>query len=285
MWQEQSPAIQGDTKFASSAKLRLTSRRPLFCFRRIIADQLQFTPDMKKLLTLTMLISLAMICSCQKQGSAAERQLGQRKAELDAREKELDEREKALAERERATAQSVPDAQLRTQARDPAQLKADRDRRLQQLPSDVRQLIPDAAQVKANRDARIQERLAQRQQRLQELEKTRGHLGLQHFLGQRLLRHLRWERLLRRRLLRHLLYPYILRPTLVRRLRRRRHNKSEPLPACLVGIDRQLRALFCKIPRVLERVDRIHVLIAPDCLYARETQWQSTQVLRTYFSS
>ena len=40
-----------------------------------------------------MLISFAMICSCQKQDSAAE-QLAQRKAELDAREKALDEREK-----------------------------------------------------------------------------------------------------------------------------------------------------------------------------------------------
>jgi hypothetical protein len=93
-----------------------------------------FLLDMKKLLTLTMLVTFAMICSCQKQGSAAERQLAQRKAELDAREKELDEREKALAEREKATVQSVPDAQLRGQVHDPAQLKADRDRRLQQLP-------------------------------------------------------------------------------------------------------------------------------------------------------
>jgi hypothetical protein len=171
--QEQVPAIAGDTGFASSAKLYLTSRRPLFCFRRVVADQLQFTPAMKRLFTLTMLVSVAMICSCQKQSSTAEQQLAQRKTELDAREKALDEREKALAERERATVQSVPDAQLRRQVRDATQLKADRDRRLQQLPPEVRQLIPDAAQVKANRDARIQERFAQRQQRLQELEKTR----------------------------------------------------------------------------------------------------------------
>jgi hypothetical protein len=51
---------------------------------------------MKKLFTLTMLISFAMICSCQKQDSAAEQQLAQRKAELDAREKALDEREKGI---------------------------------------------------------------------------------------------------------------------------------------------------------------------------------------------
>jgi hypothetical protein len=51
-----------------------------------------------------MLISFAMICSCQKQDSVAEQQLTQRKAELDAREKALDEREKALAEREKGRA-------------------------------------------------------------------------------------------------------------------------------------------------------------------------------------
>src|SRR2546428_1807582 len=63
---------------------------------------------MRKLFTLTMLISFAMICSCQKQDSAAERQLAQRKTELDARENALDEREKALAEREKATAIARP---------------------------------------------------------------------------------------------------------------------------------------------------------------------------------
>jgi len=47
-----------------------------------------------------MLISLATICSCQKQDSAAERQLAQRKTELDAREQTLDQREKELALRE-----------------------------------------------------------------------------------------------------------------------------------------------------------------------------------------
>ena len=41
---------------------------------------------------LSMLISFAMICSCQKQDSAAEQQLAQRKTELDARETALIER-------------------------------------------------------------------------------------------------------------------------------------------------------------------------------------------------
>jgi len=92
---------------------------------------------MKKLFALSMLISFAMICSCQKHDSAAEQQFAQRKAELDAREKALDERERALAEREkvRARVPGIPaDHQSSAQVRDPAELKAERERRLQQLP-------------------------------------------------------------------------------------------------------------------------------------------------------
>jgi hypothetical protein len=100
-------------------------------------DQLQFTPDMKKLFTLTMLISFAMICSCQKQDSAAAQQFAQRKAELDAREKALDEREKALAEREKLTTNMRPmPAIVPRRSLDPAQAKAEREKRLQQLPPD-----------------------------------------------------------------------------------------------------------------------------------------------------
>jgi hypothetical protein len=98
---------------------------------------------MKKIFVLSMLISVGMICSCQKQDSAAEQQLAQRKAELDAREKALAEREKAIAGRRRIP----PDLQSRGQVRDPAQLKAERDRRLQQLPRDVQALIPDRSQI------------------------------------------------------------------------------------------------------------------------------------------
>lgn len=95
---------------------------------------------------LSTLISLAMICSCQKQDSAAEAQLAQRKAELDAREKALDEREKALVEREKAVANSriIPSRQ---QARNPAEVEADREKRLQQLPPELRALIPNRAQM------------------------------------------------------------------------------------------------------------------------------------------
>jgi hypothetical protein len=123
-----------------------------------------------------MLVSFAMICSCQKQDSAAEQQLAQRKAELDAREKALDEREKALAEREkvRARAPTIPsDLLSRAQVRDPAELKAERDRKLQQLPPELRGLIADPSQGRDEKDTRMQERLAQRQRRMEEFQRAR----------------------------------------------------------------------------------------------------------------
>ena len=54
---------------------------------------------MKKTFVLSLLMPLALVCSCQKQDSIAEQQLAQRKVELDEREKALDQREKALDER------------------------------------------------------------------------------------------------------------------------------------------------------------------------------------------
>ena len=130
---------------------------------------------MKKCFVLSVLIPFAMICSCQKQDLAAEQQLAQRKAELDAREKALDEREKALAEREKATASArmiPPDLQSRRQVRDPAQVKAERERRLQQLPPDLQGLIADPSQGR-EQDPRMQERLAQRERRMEELQSAR----------------------------------------------------------------------------------------------------------------
>jgi hypothetical protein len=156
---------------------RLTSHRPVVFFFRITEDQLQFTPDMKKLFALTMLICFAMICSCQKQDSAAEQQLAQRKTELDAREgaliereKVADEREKALVEREKALAEkekaktkprTIPSG-IQGQTPDAEQAKAERDSRLQQLPPEIRTLIPDRSQVTAG-DPGKQERPAPRQ--------------------------------------------------------------------------------------------------------------------------
>ena len=130
---------------------------------------------MKKCFVLSVLIPFAMICSCQKQDLAAEQQLAQRKAELDAREKALDEREKALAEREKATASArmiPPDLQSRRQVRDPAQVKAERERRLQQLPPDLQGLIADPSQGR-EQDPRMQERIAQRERRMEELQRQR----------------------------------------------------------------------------------------------------------------
>jgi hypothetical protein len=185
MRQEQSPAIADDTGFAFSAKLCLTNRWPSASVVRINA-RTQFTSNMKKLFTITMLVTFAMVCSCQKQSSAAERQLAQRKAELDAREKALDEREKELALRETvirehelaknekaaANARTTPpDAQLQGQTPDPSQLKAKMGVKIEQLPAEVQALIPDPAVLKAQRDARMQEALARRQRLLEDFQR------------------------------------------------------------------------------------------------------------------
>src|SRR5437667_11871790 len=98
---------------------------------------------MKKMFVLSMFISFAMICSCQKQDSAAKAQLAQRKTELDVREealgqreKAVDEREKAAAEREKALANSRA-IQSGRQGPDGAQAEAERHRRIQQLPREL----------------------------------------------------------------------------------------------------------------------------------------------------
>jgi len=191
-------------------KFRLTSRWPSVCFFRITEDQLGFTPDMKKIFIPSMLIAFAMICSCQKQDSAAEPQLAQRKAELDARQNALDEREKELAlretvlnERERAlpekgkataNARTIPDAaQLKAERDkriqqprppevqgldpaqvDPAQMSAEKERKMKELPPEVQSLIPNASRVQAQRDRTMQQLLDQRQRRLEELQGMRA---------------------------------------------------------------------------------------------------------------
>src|SRR5881394_1471525 len=98
---------------------------------------------MKKFFTLSMVLSFAMFCSCQKQDSTGEQQLAQRKTELDARENALierlnalDEKVNALAENEKSKAnvQTIsPDAQSQDVIRDEAQTKAERDRIIQQF--------------------------------------------------------------------------------------------------------------------------------------------------------
>lgn len=113
---------------------------------------------MKRMFLLSTLASFAMICSCQRQDSAAEAQLTQRKSELDAREtalgereRTLDARERALAEREKAAANTStvrPELQSPRQIPNAAEAKTERDRRIEQLPPEFRALIPDASQVK-----------------------------------------------------------------------------------------------------------------------------------------
>ena len=116
-------------------------------------------PHMKKILLLSTLVCFAMIYSCQKQDSAADAQLAQRKSELDTREtalgereKTLDARERALAKRENAAANTStirPELQSPRQTPNAAEAKTERDRRLEQLPPEFRALIPDASQAKA----------------------------------------------------------------------------------------------------------------------------------------
>jgi hypothetical protein len=125
---------------------------------------------MKKLFALSMLIPLAMVCSCQKQDAAADQQLAQRKAELDTREKALDQREKALAERERMIARAalIPsDAQLRA-------LKKDGSSNPPSATIPPGLVPPDNSQLKAGRERRIEELRAIRQRRMEAIQKMRS---------------------------------------------------------------------------------------------------------------
>lgn len=145
---------------------------------------------MKKYFILSMLISFAMICSCQKQDSTVEQQLAQRKTELDTREDALIEREKALdervnaldekvkaldekvnalAENEKAAANAgmIPPAQSPDTISDPAQAKAERDRKIQEIAAEFRAMVPDSSN--AGKDRITKERLSQAQDALKEL--------------------------------------------------------------------------------------------------------------------
>ena len=115
---------------------------------------------MKKMFVLSMLISLAIICSCQKQDSTAETQLAQRKVQLDSREQALDEREKTVEQRERAVAErekAVANRRIiqpRRQVPDAAEAEAERQRRIQQLPPELRALIPDRSRIESGKTAK-----------------------------------------------------------------------------------------------------------------------------------
>jgi hypothetical protein len=127
---------------------------------------------MKKNLVASMFVVFVTICSCQKHNSSVDEQLVRRQTALDTRgtalderEKALDEREKVLSQRERAVAERekaianvlplVPDPgklnsinfekNTTPTAADAAQLKAETEKRIQQLPPEFRALIPDRA--------------------------------------------------------------------------------------------------------------------------------------------
>lgn len=120
---------------------------------------------MKKTFALSLLVPLALVCSCQKQDSTAEQQLTQRKTELDAREKALDEKQKALEQRETLVAKprvpSVPRIA-------PAPAEPQRS-----VPPELKGLIADPSQLRTEREQRMQERLAERQRRIEEVRKRR----------------------------------------------------------------------------------------------------------------
>jgi hypothetical protein len=119
---------------------------------------------MKKLFVLSLLIPFALGCSCQKQDTVAEQQLAQRKADLDAREKALDEREKALAERQKLAAKPRVPTVPRT-----APAESQRN-----VPPELKGLIADPSQGNDDREQRIQERLAERQRKIDELQRMRA---------------------------------------------------------------------------------------------------------------
>ena len=138
---------------------------------------------MKKMFVLSMFISFAMICSCQKQDSTAEAQLAQRKTELDTREealiqreKAVDEKEKEIAEREKALADSHI-IQSPRQAPDAAQAEAERQKRIQQLPPEFRALVSDRSRIdaaKAEKDRAAQQRAVRTQRSLEDAQKKKG---------------------------------------------------------------------------------------------------------------
>ena len=142
----------------------------LSCYE--LYNQIMFAADMKKMFVLSMLISVAMICSCQKQDSAAEQQLAQRKTEVDTHEtalierlnaldekvNALDKKVKALAEKEQTTLNTGTTATgVQGQTPDPAQVIAERERAIQQF----RALLPNPSRVRGGDPAK-QERPAAR---------------------------------------------------------------------------------------------------------------------------
>jgi hypothetical protein len=135
-----------------------------FRFFACIGKTAKLIRNFKKLSGLSTCIFLAIICSCQKQDSTAEQQFAQRKTELGVREKALDEREKALTEREKLVAKPRVAPVPRMAPARPQRT----------IPPELKGLMADPSQLRTEREQRLQERLAERQRKMEEVQKMRA---------------------------------------------------------------------------------------------------------------
>ena len=122
---------------------------------------------MNKLFVLSLLVPVALGCSCQKRDTVTEQQLAQQKADLDARAKALDDREKALGDRQKLAAKPRVPTAPRTAPAEPQR----------SIPPELKGLIGDPSQARDENDQRIQERLAARQRRMEEIQRMRDARG------------------------------------------------------------------------------------------------------------
>ena len=128
---------------------------------------------MRKIFVLSVLTSVAMICSCQKKDSAAEEQLTQPKTERGRREEalaerlnsleekvnELDQSVKELAKKEKATVNArTSTTDVQDQTSDPAQIQAENEKMVREFSA----MISHASKGTAGDPAK-QERPGQRQ--------------------------------------------------------------------------------------------------------------------------
>ena len=129
---------------------------------------------MQILFVLSVLTSVAMICACQKQDSAAQQQFTQPKTELSAREEalaerlnsveekvnSLDQKVRELAEKGNAAANARTNAtDVQDQTADPAQVRAENERMIQQFSAMLPKPSPLAAGDPTKRERPGQQQL------------------------------------------------------------------------------------------------------------------------------